>query len=256
MKIFSAQLGILLLFSMTGIAAEMLWGFEAFQQELHKSNVPLPPLWLLLTGVLVKNLFFMVIPISIGIICTRSLDLHSYTIDRLVFHQALKITWQEVCWSLGLGISLTIVVLLLDQSIQPYLPQSFSTGVSTQPVAPWWLGVLSGGVLEEIIMRWGAMSFLVWLGWKIFKQGVALPSQWIYQLAILLSALLFSLLHLPATAAITSLTPALIGRAIVGNGILGIAYGWLFWQYSLEAAIIAHACFHLVILGVSKISIL
>jgi hypothetical protein len=28
---------------------------------------------------------------------------------------------------------------------------------------------------------------------------------------------------------------------------LGIAYGWLFWQYSLEAAMISHASFHVVV---------
>jgi hypothetical protein len=28
------------------------------------------------------------------------------------------------------------------------------------------------------------------------------------------------------------------------NGIVGIAFGWLFWQYSLEAAMLAHISFH------------
>jgi Type II CAAX prenyl endopeptidase Rce1-like len=254
MKIFAAQLGILLLLSMIGIAALMWWGFPTFQQELQKSDVPLPPLWLILIGEVVKNLLLMAIPISIGIVCTRSLNLHSHLIDRLVFHQSSNIVWNEIFWSLFLGISLSIVVLLFDRALQPFLPHSFTSAVAAMPENPWWLGVLGGGVLEEIAMRWGVMSFLVWLGWKIFPQGVTLPSQWIYQLAVLVAALLFALLHLPATAAIAPLTPALISRAMVGNGILGIAYGWLFWQYSLEAAIVAHACFHVVVFVVSKVN--
>jgi hypothetical protein len=67
MNFFVAQLGILLLFSMTGLAAEMWWGFPAFQQGLQKSEVIIPSLWLLLIGVVIKNLLFMAIPISIGI---------------------------------------------------------------------------------------------------------------------------------------------------------------------------------------------
>ena len=32
----------------------------------------------------------------------------------------------------------------------------------------------------------------------------------------------------------------LVIRAIMLNGVAGIAFGWLFWQYGLEAAIGAH----------------
>ncbi|MBD0386805.1 MAG: hypothetical protein ICV54_09815 [Nostoc sp. C3-bin3] len=40
------------------------------------------------------------------------------------------------------------------------------------------------------------------------------------------------------------ITGWVIVQAILLNGIVGIACGWLFWQYSLEAAMIAHASFH------------
>jgi hypothetical protein len=93
-------------------------------------------------------------------------------------------------------------------------------------------------------MRWGLMSLLVWIAWKVFKQGITSPSQGIYQGAIVLAALVFGLLHLPATAAIVPLTPLVIIRALLLNGIAGIAFGWLFWQYSLEAAMLAHISFH------------
>jgi membrane protease YdiL (CAAX protease family) len=113
---------------------------------------------------------------------------------------------------------------------------------------PSWLNLLTamfyGGITEEILMRWGLMSLLVWIAWKGLKQGVTLPSQGIYQGAIVLAALVFGLLHLPATAAIVPLTPVAIFRALLLNGIGGIAFGWLFWQYSLEAAMLAHISVH------------
>ncbi|MBD0386806.1 MAG: hypothetical protein ICV54_09820 [Nostoc sp. C3-bin3] len=54
-------------------------------------------------------------------------------------------------------------------------------------------------ITKEIWMRWGFMSLLVWLGWKLFNQGVALPSHAVYQSAIVLAAVVFGLGHLPLT---------------------------------------------------------
>ncbi|WP_422877877.1 hypothetical protein [Ktedonosporobacter rubrisoli] len=45
---------------------------------------------------------------------------------------------------------------------------------------------------------------------------------------------------MPATAALVELTPILIVRAILLNGIVGVAFGYLFWQYGLEAAMLVH----------------
>ena len=52
--------------------------------------------------------------------------------------------------------------------------------------------------------------------------------------------MLFGLGQLPATRAITPLTPTLVIPAIMLNGVAGIAFGWLFWQYGLEVAKVGH----------------
>ncbi|BAB74301.1 hypothetical protein ACN23B_13060 [Anabaena sp. FACHB-709] len=49
-------------------------------------------------------------------------------------------------------------------------------------------GMFYGGITEEILTRWGLMSLLVWLGWKLCKQGLGLPSHVVYQSAIVLAA--------------------------------------------------------------------
>jgi membrane protease YdiL (CAAX protease family) len=59
-------------------------------------------------------------------------------------------------------------------------------------------------------------------------------------LAILLSALAFGALHLPATAAVTQLGPAVVARTPVLNGMLATLFGYLFSKRGLEAAMIAH----------------
>jgi membrane protease YdiL (CAAX protease family) len=60
-------------------------------------------------------------------------------------------------------------------------------------------------------------------------------------IAISLAALLFGLAHLPATRAVgLPMSPLVIARAIVLNGIGGVAFGWLYWKRGLESAMIAH----------------
>ena len=39
---------------------------------------------------------------------------------------------------------------------------------------------------------------------------------------------------------IIPLTPLVITRAILLNGIGGVVFGWLYWKRGLEAAMIAH----------------
>jgi membrane protease YdiL (CAAX protease family) len=56
---------------------------------------------------------------------------------------------------------------------------------------------------------------------------------------------LFAAGHLPAVAAQLDLTPAIVARTLVLNGVAGLLYGWLFWRRHLEAAMVAHACTHL-----------
>ena len=60
------------------------------------------------------------------------------------------------------------------------------------------------------------------------------------QTANILAAVLFGLGHLPATATFLPLTPLVITRAILLNGIGGMIFGWLYWKRGLEAAMVSH----------------
>jgi hypothetical protein len=97
---------------------------------------------------------------------------------------------------------------------------------------------LYGGIVEEILLRLFVMSGLIWLLSR-FNNGS--PSDAAVWFAIVLAALLFGIGHLPATVSITPLTPLIVSRALLLNGILGVAAGYLFWRYGLESAMIAHA---------------
>jgi membrane protease YdiL (CAAX protease family) len=245
MKTFFAQFGILFGLGILGIAALVPIQIPLLQQQLQAyANAAVPPLWIILISISLPEVLLLILAVSVGIFCTRPLQLCSRSIDKLVFHKASTILIaQELKWSLGVGLSTAVLVLGLDRLMAPFLPKVLQSEAAT-PKFYAIAGIFHGGLTEEILMRWGLMSFLAWALWKIFKRGRLLPSRWIYQVAILIAALLFGLGHLPATAAIVPLTPFLIGRTVLLNGIVGISYGWLFWQYSLEAAMIAHMSFH------------
>jgi membrane protease YdiL (CAAX protease family) len=58
--------------------------------------------------------------------------------------------------------------------------------------------------------------------------------------ANIVSAVLFGLGHLHVTAQLVGLTPVVVMRAIVLNGILGVVAGYLFWRRGIEMAMLCH----------------
>jgi hypothetical protein len=106
-----------------------------------------------------------------------------------------------------------------------------------------WGRVLYGGVVEEVLMRWGLMTVLVWLGALLVGQ----PSAGVMWAAILLSGVLFGLGHAPGyIAAGCKPTPIFFAAILFLNLWAGTIFAWLYWHYGLEAAMIGHALFHVV----------
>ena len=94
--------------------------------------------------------------------------------------------------------------------------------------------VLYGGIAEEILMRLFLMSLIAFILWKLFFRNTSknkLPDK-IFISANIISALLFAAGHLPATAAaFGALTPMLLARCFLLNGIFGLLFGRLYRRY-------------------------
>lgn len=106
-------------------------------------------------------------------------------------------------------------------------------------------GVVYGGITEELLMRLFLLSLVVWLLGKRWKTAEGKPTSGVFWAAIFVVAILFGLGHLPATAAMAPLTQLLVVRALVLNGVAGIAFGYLYWRHGLEAAMLGHMSTHL-----------
>jgi hypothetical protein len=151
----------------------------------------------------------------------------------------------EVPLAVGLGLVAGLLIVAVDRALTP-LVEGFGALQAQQPplVLRLVAGVFYGGIVEELLLRWGLMTLLVWAGWRLLQGGRGAPQAGLVAVAALLSAVVFGALHLPALAAQLPLTPLLVARTVLLNALGGLVYGWLFWRQSLEAAMVAHAATH------------
>jgi hypothetical protein len=141
------------------------------------------------------------------------------------------------------GLLVAAVVLFYDAFYGSKLVARDSSPVAGLEI-PLITRALYGGIVEELMLRWGAMSLFVWLGWKASRAGERVPI-WCYWLGIALAALLFAAGHLPLLFSLQgSPSVELVGAVLIGNSIGGMLFGWLFWRRGLEAAVMAHALAH------------
>ncbi len=163
--------------------------------------------------------------------------------------------------AVGLGAGLFLVTAALDLAFAPFLPidagpattdaESLRTLYSSVPMR-----LLYGGITEEILLRWGLMAPIAWLVARVRGGTGAQPSASTMWVAIVVSAVLFGVGHLPALASTYGLTTLLVVRTVLLNAIVGLGFGWLFWQDSLETAMVSHATFHVALVTVSTALIL
>jgi hypothetical protein len=122
-----------------------------------------------------------------------------------------------------------------------------------------WKGALAslyGSIGEEVQLRLFLMSVLAWglskLGGKRADGSV---KAWPIATAMVLAALLFGLGHLPTAFALWEPSVLVVARTVLLNAALGLPFGWLYWKYGLEHAIVAHfgadIALHVVVAGLS-----
>jgi membrane protease YdiL (CAAX protease family) len=115
-----------------------------------------------------------------------------------------------------------------------------------------WRGLLAvpyGAVAEEVLLRL-CVQPLCAAGLRRLRGETATPTSGATMWpAIAISTVLFGAGHLPTVSRITPLTPALITRTLLLNGIAGAMFGYLYWKRGLEAAMIAHGTADVVVHG-------
>lgn len=157
---------------------------------------------------------------------------------------------------LGLGLiagALTggFLLAVLVYALVPVEP-SLGARLHARAGAPLWQPLalaVESSILEEIPFRLFLMSGLVWLFSRGWRRGEGESKPAVVWTAVLLSALAFGLIHLPAWLAAAGLTPLLVGCVLLLNGVAGIVLGQVYWRLGIEAAILCHFAADMVVQG-------
>lgn len=149
--------------------------------------------------------------------------------------------------SVGLGVVAALIIIGLDvfvfqAAMLKELGENLNDIAQTAQPAAWkgFFASFYGGIVEEILLRLFLMSLLAWIGSFVSTTAEGRPTVTVFWIANILAAIIFGLGHLPATATIMPLTPLIITRAIVLNGVAGIFFGYLYWKRGLESAMVSH----------------
>lgn len=216
------------------------------------------PLLVVVAGL--NSALLLAVFVALGTLAAPRLDLRSHVYDRATRGRA---DWgafrKSAPMAAALGAGLFVLAALLEVAFSPFVTVAAEAPLTDAETlralaASVPLRLLYGGVTEELLLRWGVMAPLAWLLWRargLRGRRPETPSAETMWAAIVLAAVLFGVGHLPALASTYGLQPGLVARTVLLNGVVGVGLGWLFWRRSLEAAMVAHASFHVALLAVS-----
>jgi len=111
--------------------------------------------------------------------------------------------------------------------------------------SPAWKGLLSAlsTLPEEVSLRLFLCTLTVWLlGW-FWQDAAGAPAQGAWLVGISLAAYGSGLNQLLTAGLRLSMSAALIARVLLPQMAAGWFFGWVYWQFGLEAAALAHLGF-------------
>ena len=203
-----------------------------------------PPEMLALLAVM-PNFGLFIIFLVIGFFIAHKVGLKSVIIHPYA-REKPKSEWiKGIKLAIILGLIAAVVLRGFDYLFRPLLPDDLIELLQPYSALEFIIALLYGGILEELLMRFGLMSLLVFIFWKLFDRKSAKPSDWVFIVAILISALLFALGHYGVTASNIEITPFIWFRMILLNGLPGFFFGWIYWKHNLELAMLSHMFAHI-----------
>jgi len=229
--------------ALLGIVCVMPYTLELSRDALKKAQERMhQPLWVLVLLQGAQSFVLMTVATGLGLLIAHHLGLGVPLLEGLLAGKSVTTQAQAaIVPALILGAVSAAVLLILEVTVfWPRLPQVMRTSFPIPALWKRFLACFYGGIAEELLCRLFLLSLLAWLISLVWHVPDGMPTLGALWLANILAAVIFGLGHLPTTASLVKLTPLLIGRAILLNGVAGVAFGYLFWQYGLEAAMLAH----------------
>jgi hypothetical protein len=219
---------------------------KGIEKTLTKAEMPIPPRKILISGIAIQNVFMLIIAAAMGTLLAPAAGLGAPLLEAILTGGPL---WSSIKPQLLPGLVGGLISALV------FIPAYYTYFLRHLDLQTLWavdnqrlnlnLGgrLLYNGIIEEIIARWGLMTLFLWLG-SLLPGDTGMLIIW---LAILFSGAGLAALYLPDFYAAGSLKSrcffTFIGFMYLWNAVI---FGWLFWQYGLESAIIAHMIYLLI----------
>jgi hypothetical protein len=228
--IFWIEFGVLFISALIGAAAVIPYSLRLAHGKPLKFSKPV-----LVLLSLAQNAVIFAIAIGVGLLAAHIQGLGAPYIEALIAGASIP-PLHGLMVGMLLGLALGALLLIADLFFLPYWPQALrDVSLATTP-AENLLASVYGGINEELLMRLFGLSGLIWLVSFVWHSSSAVF--WTINVII---TIVFGLGHLPALKATVGTMPRLmVVRSLLLNAPIGLACGWLFWTFGIEAAIVAH----------------
>lgn len=228
---------ILLVIGLAGVASLLLAGFEQLEPGMQFS-------FAMRLLMLVQPAILTVGAVAVGQVLAAKVGLGAPLVDAWLQGGNLSVILRrQMLPALLVGLAVGLLMIAYARVILPSVTDVAAMVKMTAFPIPLTTRILYGGMTEELLTRWGLMSFFAWALWRLGGKGEVSPATiWA---AIVMAAALFAAGHLPLLFTIAAQPqPTLIITILLANFFPGLLFGWLFWRRGLEAAMFSHAFAH------------
>lgn len=197
---------------------------------------------------LINPAIFLMVATVIGVLLYDKVNLSVPIFEKLLGRPDLRPFSLRgiITYGVALGLAAGALIVIIAGLFNAYLPQELiaSNAADVNIITK----LLYGGITEELLLRFGLMSLIVWAIFKITNKLTAL----VYWTAIVLSSIVFALGHLPTVFQIVA-EPNLVAISyiILANSIGGLIFGYAYYRKGLECAFIAHAFSHVTMITIT-----
>jgi membrane protease YdiL (CAAX protease family) len=191
--------------------------------------------------VLINPTILLFIAVVVGTILYDKVGLTIPTISSILKIEHAKIKFiDQIKFGVLLGLLTGILTTIIGFVFKSSIPQEFieiGNKIKVTTLARF----VYGGLTEELLMRFGFMTLVVWIISKVSKR----LNNSTYWTGIILASILFGVGHFPVVFnAVKNPTVDLLTYVLIGNSIAGLFFGWLYWKKGLEAAFVGHIFAH------------
>jgi hypothetical protein len=238
---------------MSGVLSFLLLDLSALIAALPAAagtTMPFPMIVVKLLS-LIQPTILLSLAVLAGVALTPKVGLSSPAAEAAVRGQRwLPLLKPQIIPGIAGGLVGGVAIILSWLLWKPFLPLEFvMRAEALNRLMPFPMRLLYGGITEELLLRWGVMTLLVWIIWRLLQKGQGSPRALCYVTAIVVSALIFGVGHLPIAAAMrVAFTVPIVSLIVVANSVFGLIAGFLYWRKGLEAAIIAHMFTHVILM--------